>query len=83
MRIIIQRVANAKVEVDGELVSQIGKGLFVLVGITTGDTVADAEYLYVSSNISRIVSHVIPWHLTMMTLYQVQKDPWNATLGRC
>lgn len=47
MRLIIQRVTNAKVEVDGEVVSEIGRGLFILVGITHGDTEADAEYLYV------------------------------------
>lgn len=48
MRLIIQRVTSAKVEVDGEVVSEIGRGLFVLVGITTGDTATDAEYLYAS-----------------------------------
>lgn len=47
MRLIIQRVSKAKVEVDGEEVSEIGKGLFVLVGIASSDSPADAAYLYV------------------------------------
>eukprot|EP00823_Brevimastigomonas_motovehiculus_P002950 TRINITY_DN176_c0_g1_i1.p1 TRINITY_DN176_c0_g1~~TRINITY_DN176_c0_g1_i1.p1 ORF type:complete len:271 (+),score=68.43 TRINITY_DN176_c0_g1_i1:33-845(+) len=44
MRVIIQRVLNASVSVKGKTISQIGKGLLVLVGITNGDTVQDADY---------------------------------------
>lgn len=45
MRIVIQRVGNASVTVDGELVSAIGSGLLVLVGVENGDTEADAQWL--------------------------------------
>lgn len=38
MRIVIQRVSRAKVEVAGELISETGRGLMILVGVETGDT---------------------------------------------
>lgn len=40
MRLLIQRVSEASVSVDGEIVGQIEKGLLVLVGFKTGDTPA-------------------------------------------
>lgn len=45
MRFLVQRVNNAKVEVDNKVVSKIGKGYLVLVGIKTGDTKKEADYL--------------------------------------
>lgn len=45
MRIVIQRVSNACVEVGGDTVSSIGKGLLILIGIETGDEEKDAEWL--------------------------------------
>lgn len=45
MRAIIQRVLNASVVVEGKTVSEIKKGLLVLIGITHTDTEADAEYI--------------------------------------
>ncbi|XP_013112848.1 D-aminoacyl-tRNA deacylase [Stomoxys calcitrans] len=45
MKAIVQRVTSAKVTVSEELVSSIGRGLCVLVGITHSDTEKDAEYL--------------------------------------
>lgn len=45
MKAVIQRVKNAKVEVDGEVVGKIGEGFLVLVGVADGDTNADAEIL--------------------------------------
>lgn len=45
MRIVIQRVHNASVRVDGLLVSEIGVGLMLLVGVERGDTIEDVEWL--------------------------------------
>ena len=45
MKIVIQRVANAQVEVDKKVVGQIGKGFLVLVGVTHEDTKENADYL--------------------------------------
>ena len=45
MRLVIQRVAEASVKVDGELISEIGRGLLILVGVENGDTETDADWL--------------------------------------
>lgn len=45
MRLVVQRVANAKVDVEGKTVGKIGKGFMVLCGITHTDTEAEADYL--------------------------------------
>ncbi|CAA7270963.1 unnamed protein product [Cyclocybe aegerita] len=45
MRAIIQRVSQASVTVDKEVVSQIAEGLMVLVGIGSDDTEADVAVL--------------------------------------
>jgi D-tyrosyl-tRNA(Tyr) deacylase len=43
MRTVLQRVKSASVTVDGELISQIGKGLLVLAAISKDDTKKDVE----------------------------------------
>lgn len=43
MKAVIQRVKSASVTVDNAVVSQIGKGLLVLVGVGRDDTIEDAE----------------------------------------
>jgi D-tyrosyl-tRNA(Tyr) deacylase len=45
MRAVIQRVSRAKVTVNGDLTGEIGRGLLVLLGVGSGDTRADADYL--------------------------------------
>ncbi len=45
MRLVIQRVSEARVVVDGEVVGEIGRGLLVLVGVHREDTEQDAVYL--------------------------------------
>ena len=45
MRLVIQRVAEASVAIDGQTVSSVGKGLLVLVGVEQGDTEADCLWL--------------------------------------
>jgi D-aminoacyl-tRNA deacylase len=45
MRAVVQRVKSSKVEIDGKLISEIGNGLNVLLGICEGDTQEDIKYL--------------------------------------
>ena len=45
MRAVIQRVTNAKVEVEGRTVGEIGRGFLVLLGVMEGDTEREAEVL--------------------------------------
>lgn len=45
MRVILQRTTQASVTIDSVLVSEIGQGFLVLVGIEGDDTVADAQWL--------------------------------------
>lgn len=45
MRAVVQRVTEAAVRVDGELVGSIGPGLCVLVGVTHADGTAEADKL--------------------------------------
>ncbi len=45
MRIVLQRVKNASVTVEGEEISSIGPGLLLLVGVARGDGEAEAEWL--------------------------------------
>lgn len=45
MKIVIQRVKEAKVEVENEIVGKIRKGFLVLLGITHNDTEENADYL--------------------------------------
>ncbi|KAJ3694498.1 hypothetical protein LUZ60_009978 [Juncus effusus] len=45
MRAVVQRVLSASVEVEGKIVSEIGPGLLVLVGIHESDTDSDADYI--------------------------------------
>ena len=45
MRLLIQRVSQASVEVDGQVVGRIGPGILVFVGITHSDTGPQAAWL--------------------------------------
>ena len=45
MKLVVQRVKNAKVEVDGKTVGEIEKGFLVLLGVTHNDTKETADYL--------------------------------------
>ncbi len=45
MRAVVQRVKSAAVEVGGEEISRIGKGLLVLLGVTHPDTIETARGL--------------------------------------
>jgi D-aminoacyl-tRNA deacylase len=45
MRALVQRVTEARVRIDGDVVGEIGPGLCALVGVTHDDTEADARKL--------------------------------------
>ncbi len=45
MRAVVQRVTQAKVEVDGAVTGEIGAGMLVLLGVAKPDTAADADFL--------------------------------------
>lgn len=45
MKIVLQRVKTAHVEIAGQTVGSIGAGLVILLAVTHTDTRADAEYL--------------------------------------
>jgi D-tyrosyl-tRNA(Tyr) deacylase len=45
MRAVVQRVSRARVTVGSEVTGEIGLGLLVLLGVRTGDTRAEADYL--------------------------------------
>lgn len=54
MRLVIQRVLEASVSIDGKTVSSIGHGLMVLVGVEKGDTEEDARWLAAKTLAMRI-----------------------------
>ena len=56
MRLIVQRVLNASVEVDGEVTGEIDRGLMVLLGITHTDTMEAAMWAADKLGLLRIFS---------------------------
>lgn len=54
MKAVIQRVSKASVTVDGELVSKIGKGYLILLGVMDDDTEYDAEVLAKKASALRV-----------------------------
>ena len=45
MKLVVQRVKSTRLEVDGQLISEIGKGLAVYVGVGVDDKEAEADRL--------------------------------------
>lgn len=45
MKAVIQRVKNARVDVDGKTVGKVGEGYMILLGVVEGDTEKEAELL--------------------------------------
>jgi D-tyrosyl-tRNA(Tyr) deacylase len=45
MRAVVQRVKESSVKTDNEIISQIGRGILVLLGVAREDGSSDAEYL--------------------------------------
>ena len=52
MRVVIQRVSEASVAIEGKIKSSIGKGLLILLGIENADTQDDIDWL--AGKISRL-----------------------------
>ena len=44
MKAVIQRVLDANLKVDGELISEIGQGYVIFLGVAKGDTKETADY---------------------------------------
>ena len=45
MKAVIQRVTHSSVTVDGKIISSIGKGMMILLGVGYGDTIDDISWL--------------------------------------
>ena len=45
MKAVVQRVSEASVTIEGQLISDIKQGYMILLGVKQGDTQADADYL--------------------------------------
>lgn len=45
MKIVVQRVKNANVKVDGKIVGEISEGLMLLIGVCEDDDKSDADWL--------------------------------------
>jgi D-tyrosyl-tRNA(Tyr) deacylase len=45
MRAVVQRVTSSSVEVENNIVGEIGPGLLVLLGVARDDDIVDADYL--------------------------------------
>lgn len=45
MKVVLQRCSRAEVRIDGEIAGRIGRGFMLLVGITDGDTIQEADLL--------------------------------------
>ena len=45
MKAVVQRVLDAQLKVDGKLISQIGFGYVIFLGVVKGDTKAEADYM--------------------------------------
>ena len=52
MRVVAQRVASARVEVDGQVTGSIGAGLLVLAGFEPSDAEADLDWM--AAKLSRL-----------------------------
>ncbi len=56
MKAVVQRVSQAGVEVDSQIVGQIGRGFLVFLGVEQDDEAADLDYLVMKASKLRIFS---------------------------
>ena len=66
MRIIVQRVNNASVEVEKEVVAEIKKGILIFLGVGTEDDEKDLEYM-----INKVLG---------LRIFQDQADKMNLSI---
>lgn len=52
MIVVIQRVSEASVKIEGKIVGEIGKGLMILLGVSQNDT--EKEVLWLSKKITNL-----------------------------
>ena len=71
MRFLVQRVAQADVAVDGEIIGKIGKGFLVLVGISAAD---------IESGISHKIADKMVKKLVGLRIFQDENDKTNLDL---
>ena len=58
MKAVVQRVLDANLKVDGNLISEIGKGLVVYLGVKKGDTQENAEFFAMAKNKLDVISSI-------------------------
>ncbi|TVR39637.1 MAG: D-tyrosyl-tRNA(Tyr) deacylase [Bacteroidia bacterium] len=72
MRVVIQKVEKAGVEIEGRNVASIGKGLLVFLGVEDADSVEDIEWL--SGKISRLRVFDDPEGVMNLSVQDVQGE---------
>lgn len=72
MRVVVQRVASARVEVDGLVTAAIGPGLLVLVGFEAND--ADGDLAWMSAKLARLRIFPDPAGLMNRSLIETQGE---------
>ncbi|MDH3228000.1 MAG: D-aminoacyl-tRNA deacylase [Thermoleophilia bacterium] len=66
MRCLLQRVSSARVEVGGQPVGEIGRGLLALIGVAVGDDESDAALLARKTLAARLFAEgERPFHLSV------------------
>ena len=66
MRLVIQKVSQSSVKIDGKIVGKIGKGYMVLVGITNGD-----DKMLVEKMVDKLVN---------LRIFEDENDKLNLSL---
>jgi len=68
MKVILQRVTNAKVSVNGEEISSIGRGVCALVGLCRDDTEKEVDY-------------IVRKMLSFRMFENEEKKPWSKSVS--